>query len=53
MKRASASMRLVTSAPSVSLSPNLISSVTMVSFSLMMGTTPRSSRVLRVLRALR
>jgi hypothetical protein len=37
----------------VSLSPNLISSVTTVSFSLMIGTTPSSSRVASVERALR
>ena len=36
---ASASTRLATSAPSVSLSPNLISSLTTVSFSLMTGMT--------------
>jgi hypothetical protein len=36
---ASASTRLATSAPSVSLSPNLISSLTTVSFSLMTGIT--------------
>jgi hypothetical protein len=45
MISASASTRLATSAPSVSLSPNLISSVTTVSFSLMIGTTPSCSRV--------
>ena len=36
---ASASTRLATSAPSVSLSPNLISSLTTVSFSLITGIT--------------
>jgi hypothetical protein len=51
--KTSASTRLVTSAPSVSLSPNLISSVTTVSFSLMTGTTPSSSSVKSVERALR
>ena len=50
---ASASIRLVTSAPSVSLSPNLISSVTTVSFSLMIGTTPSSSSASSVERAFR
>ena len=45
MISASASIRLVTSAPSVSLSPNLISSVTTVSFSLMIGMTRKASRV--------
>ena len=38
---------------SVSLSPNLISSVTTVSFSLMTGTTPSASSVNSVERALR
>eukprot|EP01038_Epipyxis_sp_PR26KG_P017246 gene17246-23780_t len=41
MIRASASTRLATSAPSVSLSPNLSSSLTTVSFSLITGTTPK------------
>jgi hypothetical protein len=50
---ASASIRLATSAPSVSLSPTLISSVTTVSFSLMIGTTPSRSRVSSVERAFR
>ncbi len=50
---ASASIRLVTSAPSVSLSPTLISSVTTVSFSLMIGTTPSPSSVSSVERAFR
>jgi hypothetical protein len=42
---ASASIRFATSAPSVSLSPNLISSLTTVSFSLITGTTLRPSSV--------
>ena len=41
---ASASSRLATSAPSVSLSPNLISSLTTVSFSLITGTTPSAEQ---------
>lgn len=49
----SASIRLVTSAPSVSLSPSRISSVTTVSFSLTIGTTPRRSSANSVLRAFR
>ncbi|MNS86903.1 hypothetical protein D3C72_1208210 [compost metagenome] len=53
MTSASPSIRLVTSAPSVSLSPNLISSVTTVSFSLMIGTTPSESSVSSVERAFR
>ncbi len=53
MTSTSASIRLVTRAPRVSLSPTRISSVTTVSFSLTMGTTPRASRVLSVLRAFR
>ncbi len=53
MMSASASTRLVTRAPSVSLSPTLISSVTTVSFSLITGTTPCASSVSRVLRAFR
>ena len=53
MTSQSASIRLVTSAPNVSLSPKRISSVTTVSFSLITGTTPSASRVLRVERALR
>ena len=40
----SASMRLATSAPSVSLSPNRISSVMTVSFSLMTGMTPSAEQ---------
>jgi hypothetical protein len=50
---ASASIRFVTSAPSVSLSPKRISSTTTVSFSLMTGTTPRATRLFSVVRALR
>ena len=50
---ASASIRLVTSAPSVSLSPKRISAVTTVSFSLMIGTTPSASKVASVVRAFR
>jgi len=50
---ASASIRLATNAPKVSLSPNLISSVTTVSFSLMIGMTPSWSSVVNVERALR
>ena len=38
-------MRLVTSAPSVSLSPKRISSIATVSFSLMIGITPSASSV--------
>ncbi|CFP61867.1 Uncharacterised protein [Bordetella pertussis] len=53
MMSASASIRLVTRAPRVSLSPKRISSVTTVSFSLTMGTTPRRSRANRVERAFR
>ncbi|MNO07236.1 hypothetical protein D3C81_2293500 [compost metagenome] len=49
----SASIRLVTSAPSVSLSPKRISSVTTVSFSFTIGTTPRRSSANSVLRAFR
>jgi hypothetical protein len=44
---------LATSAPSVSLSPNLISSLTTVSFSLMTGITFSDSSVSSVERALR
>ena len=44
---------LVTSAARVSLSPNLISSVTTVSFSLITGITPSRSSVRSVERALR
>ena len=53
MTSKSASIRLATSAPKVSLSPTLISSVTTVSFSLMTGSTWYCSRVSRVERALR
>jgi hypothetical protein len=49
----SASIRLVTSAPSVSLSPTRISSVVTVSFSLTIGITPRPISVRSVVRALR
>ena len=42
-----------TSAPSMSLSPKVISSVATVSFSLMTGTTPISKRVSRVCLAFR
>jgi hypothetical protein len=51
MISASASIRLATSEPRVSLSPNLISSVTTVSFSLMIGTTPSCSSVSSVANA--
>jgi hypothetical protein len=44
---------LATSAPSVSLSPNLISSLTTVSFSLMTGMTFSASSVSSVERAFR
>jgi hypothetical protein len=44
---------LVTSAPSVSLSPTRISSVVTVSFSLMIGITDSAISVVNVLRALR
>ena len=50
---ASASTRFATNAPRVSLSPNLISSLTTVSFSLITGTTPKPSSVSSVLRAFR
>ena len=53
MMRASASTRLATIAPRVSLSPSLISSVTTVSFSLITGTTLKASSVRSVERALR
>ena len=53
MTSRSASIRLATSAPSVSLSPTLISSVTTVSFSLMTGSTWYSSSVSKVVRAFR
>ena len=46
-------MRLATSAPSVSLSPTLISSVVTESFSLMTGTTPSASSVFSMERAFR
>ena len=49
--KASASIKFATSAPSVSLSPKRISSVTTVSFSLMIGITFKSSKVLSVERA--
>mmetsp|Transcript_53734 Transcript_53734/g.126550 ORF Transcript_53734/g.126550 Transcript_53734/m.126550 type:complete len:201 (-) Transcript_53734:620-1222(-) len=49
----SASTRLATKAPSVSLSPNLISSLTTVSFSLMTGSTRWAIKVSSVERALR
>ena len=51
--RRSALARTATSAERLSLSPSLISSTTTVSFSLIMGTTPQASSVVRVLRALR
>ena len=50
---ASASIRMATRAASTSLSPNLISSVEMVSFSLMMGMILCDIRCRRVLRAFR
>ncbi|MNT49266.1 hypothetical protein D3C72_1861070 [compost metagenome] len=53
MISASASTRFATRAPRVSLSPNLISSLTTVSFSLITGTTPRRKSVSRVERAFR
>ena len=46
-------MRLVTMALRLSLSPNLISSTTTVSFSLMMGTIFHARSVKIVLRAFR
>ncbi|MCY1563296.1 hypothetical protein D9M68_1008380 [compost metagenome] len=49
----SASTRLATRAARVSLSPKRISSVTTVSFSLITGMAPSSTRVRRVLRAFR
>ena len=49
----SASIRLATSAPRVSLSPTLISSVTTVSFSLMTGSTWCCNSVSSVARAFR
>ena len=49
----SASIRLVTSAPSVSLSPTRISSVVTVSFSLMIGITRARAACAASLRALR
>ena len=45
--------RLATSAASVSLSPKRISSVTTVSFSLITGITPNSTKARKVLRAFR
>jgi hypothetical protein len=51
--RTSASTRFVTSAPSVSLSPNRISSVVTVSFSLITGMTRSESSVVSVVRAFR
>ncbi len=48
----SAPTRLATSADNVSLSPIWISSVATVSFSLMMGITPRASNASSVRRAL-
>ena len=53
MMSRSASIKFATSAPSVSLSPTLISSVTTVSFSLMTGSTWYCSSVSSVERALR
>ena len=50
---ASASTKLVTSAPSVSLSPSLISAVVTLSFSLITGTIFCASSVCSVLRAFR
>ncbi|EJW99843.1 hypothetical protein EVA_12050 [gut metagenome] len=49
----SASTRLVTNAPRVSLSPTLISLVTTVSFSLITGTIPKRSSSRIVERAFR
>ena len=49
----SAETRQLTSAASVSLSPNLISSTVTVSFSLTTGTTPSSTRRSRASRACR
>ena len=49
----SADTRQLTSAASVSLSPNLISSTVVVSFSLTMGTTPSSTRRVSASRACR
>ena len=46
-------MRWATSAARLSLSPTLISSTATVSFSLITGTTSKSSRASSVLRALR
>ena len=51
--RRSAGSRQVTSADNRSLSPNFNSVVETVSFSLIIGITPRARRVSRVLRALR
>ena len=53
MIKRSASTRLATRAPKVSLSPKRISSVATVSFSLMIGTTDTSMSVFRVARAFR
>src|ERR1700733_13055280 len=53
MTSRSASTRFATSAPSVSLSPNLISSLTTVSFSLMTGITRCDNNASKVERAIR
>ena len=53
MTSASASTKLATKAPNVSLSPNLISSFTTVSFSLMTGNTRCANKVFKVERAFR